>query len=84
MNEGRKPGLAFWAAVALVVVPAMYPVAWGPWIWFEMTQNLGDEIRAVGNGAFAPLEWLGRHHLLPDFYVGYLEKFAVAAIEVHS
>ena len=85
MTDRKKPGVAFWATVVVVAVLLVaYPVAWGPWIWFEMTQSPRDEVRAVGNAAFAPLEWLGRHRLLPDSYVAYLEKFIVAGVEVHS
>src|SRR5262245_10681006 len=83
-NSRNKPSVAFWGAMVLVALLAMYPIAWGPWIWFEMTKNPPDAIRIVGNGAFAPLEWLGRHRLLPEFYFRYIERCAVAGVKVNS
>ena len=32
MTDRKKPGIAFWATVALVVVLA-YPLSFGPWCW---------------------------------------------------
>jgi hypothetical protein len=35
MTDRKKPGVAFWATVALVVVLVAYPLSFGPacWIW---------------------------------------------------
>ena len=34
MTARKKPGLAFWAAVALVVVLVAYPISFGPACWW--------------------------------------------------
>src|SRR5579864_3855419 len=33
MNSRNKPGVAFWASVALVVALMVYPLSWGPVLW---------------------------------------------------
>ncbi len=33
MTSRKKPGVAFWATVGLVVVLAAYPLSFGPAIW---------------------------------------------------
>jgi hypothetical protein len=34
MNEGSKPGIAFWATVVIVVVLVAYPLSFGPACWW--------------------------------------------------
>src|SRR5215510_8950693 len=33
MTEGKKPSLAFWATIVLIVVLVAYPLSFGPWCW---------------------------------------------------
>jgi hypothetical protein len=33
MTSRKKPGVAFWATVVLVVVLVGYPLSFGPWCW---------------------------------------------------
>ena len=33
MTSRKKPGVAFWATVALVAVLMGYPLSFGPWCW---------------------------------------------------
>jgi hypothetical protein len=35
MTDRKKPGVAFWATVAMVVVLVGYPLSWGPAWWLS-------------------------------------------------
>jgi hypothetical protein len=38
-NDRKKPGVAFWATVALFVVLAAYPLSFGPACWWFSTEE---------------------------------------------
>ena len=35
MTSRKKPGVAFWATVAVVVVLVAYPLSFGPLVWLD-------------------------------------------------
>jgi hypothetical protein len=56
--DRKKPGVAFWATVVVVVVLLIYPAMWGPLWWAHV--RLGEpqwSARAI-MVAYAPLMWV--------------------------
>jgi len=53
MTDRKKPGVAFWATVVVVVVLA-YPLSFGPACWITSRTNVGAEAVPV---LFQPLTW---------------------------
>jgi hypothetical protein len=41
ISSGKKPGVAFWATVVVVVVLIAYPLSIGPACWISSRANLG-------------------------------------------
>ena len=63
MTDRKKPGVAFWATVALVVVLVGYPLGIGPAIWLydhDCFDEDGLPLAAL-RWLYGPLKWL-------DFY----------------
>jgi hypothetical protein len=56
MTDRKKPGMAFWATVALVVVLVAYPLSLGPATWLF---NNGWLPGTAINWLYAPLAWIG-------------------------
>lgn len=74
MTCRKKPGVAFWATVVVVVLLVLYPLSWGPQLWLMMsghvpvwTDRLYNPLRyalerapqGVTRAADAYLEWWG-------------------------
>ena len=57
-EPNKKPGVAFWATVVVVVVLVAYPLSWGPAAW--ICTGLGDPQWAVNAylRIYAPLLWM--------------------------
>ena len=53
-DERKKPGVAFWATVALVVGLLAYPLSYGPSIWLVRRGYLPN----MTIGFYAPMTWL--------------------------
>jgi hypothetical protein len=43
-SDRKKPGVAFWATVVLVVVVVGYPLSFGPACWISSRLNAGTSI----------------------------------------
>ena len=60
-SDRKKPGLAFWTTVALVVVLVGYPLSWGPvlgfWTWLGQPIWLARVIDVI----YLPID-LARFH----------------------
>src|SRR5689334_4037306 len=41
-SDRKKPGVAFWAAVAVVVALVLYPLSFGPWCWLTAQADRGS------------------------------------------
>ena len=52
MESQKKPGVAFWTTVILVVVS--YPATFGPACWISSRTGIGA---SVVSAAYAPLTW---------------------------
>jgi hypothetical protein len=58
MADRKKPGMAFWATV-VVVVAVLYPASTGPLVWLDAHQLLPPWTRGPVDFFYAPLEMLG-------------------------
>jgi len=56
MTDRKKPGVALWASVALVVVLVGYPLSFGPVCWMNSRNGFGDRLL---RGFFHPILRLG-------------------------
>ena len=63
MTSRKKPGVAFWATVVVVVVLVAYPLSFGPAMWF--TVRSGDSVRYACGVVYAPMFWLDEHAPVP-------------------
>jgi hypothetical protein len=57
MTDRKKPGVAFWATVALVVVLVGYPLSIGPWFWVVTTGRIPISLIWIDH-AYDPLRWI--------------------------
>jgi len=56
MTEPRKkPGVAFWVTVAVVVAVLAYPVSYGPWLYVTARWGNNTRFAAATAWAFVPL-----------------------------
>jgi hypothetical protein len=58
MTDRKKPGVAFWATVALAVVLAGYPLSFGPACWISSRWSGSD---LAFQTTFRPLVWVVDH-----------------------
>jgi hypothetical protein len=59
MTSRKKPGVAFWATVALVVVIVGYPLSFGPACW--ISSHFANDESAFVSAAYRPIFWLYVH-----------------------
>jgi hypothetical protein len=59
VNSRKKPGVAFWATVAVVAALVGYPLSWGPVCWIR-SDFLGDADWAMEMyfTIYGPLLWI--------------------------
>jgi hypothetical protein len=65
MTSHKKPGVAFWATVVVVVVLVAYPLSFGPACWISSHLNAGTRAVTV---VYRPIT-----SFLDDAYVGTLD-----------
>ena len=58
MTDRKKPGVALWATVVVVVV-VLYPASTGPLVWLDEHRLLPSWTRGPVDFLYAPLEMLG-------------------------
>ena len=79
MTSRKKPGVAFWATVVLVVALVGYPQSFGPACWITSRTNVGvSKIPVVyrpmmwgmarDDGFSDALDWYSRLFAAPDWY----------------
>ena len=70
MDSGKKPGVAFWATVVVVVVLVAYPLSFGPACW--ITSHMQPSGR-FASAAYRPilLAWLNG----PDWFGAALASY---------
>ncbi len=54
MTSRKKPGVAFWATVVVVVVLVAYPLSFGPACWISSRLNAGTRAVTV---VYRPVTW---------------------------
>jgi hypothetical protein len=64
--DRKKPGVAFWATVVVVVVALLYPISFGPACWISSRLNAGTQAVTV---VYRPITWC-----LSDNYDGPLDN----------
>jgi hypothetical protein len=60
-SDRKKPGVAFWATVALVAVLVGYPLSAGPAIWIAMRTSDEVLLSHPVNRLYAPVWWFCDH-----------------------
>ena len=55
MTDPKKPGMAFWATVVVVVVLVAYPLSFGPACWILTHVELWPDTRNAIEAPYAPL-----------------------------
>ena len=56
MTDRKKPGVAFWATVVVVVALNGYPLSFGPACWAQSRSSDGGTLDAV-NSIYEPILW---------------------------
>ena len=61
MTERKKPGVAFWVTVVLIVALVGYPLSAGPVLW--SIDKIGQPDWAFGlfRFVYGPLDWIAFH-----------------------
>ena len=57
MTDRKKPGVAFWATVVLVVVLTLYVLSFGPACWITSRMNFGTSAIGVIYRPIVPAMW---------------------------
>ncbi len=55
MTSRKKPGLAFWATVVVVVVLVAYALSFGPWCWIASRCRAPYESRQIACPFYRPI-----------------------------
>jgi hypothetical protein len=58
MTDRKKPGVAFWATVGLVVALVGYPLSIGPAVWLYDRDLLSPQTTQVLEVFYWPMTWL--------------------------
>jgi hypothetical protein len=56
----KKPGVAFWATVVVVVV-LLYLASFGPFVWIEWSTNPPERLHNAAWFLYSPCDWLYSH-----------------------
>ena len=83
MTSRKKPGVAFWATVVVVVLLVAYPFTWGPWVWLKMTYKQPRCLYSAGDSAFTPLRALRKRGMLPEWYIRNYEEWVASAVRIN-
>jgi hypothetical protein len=54
-NDRKKPGIAFWTLVAVVIVLILYPLSLGPACWISCKAERGEEFVTA---LYRPILWI--------------------------
>ena len=57
ITDRKKPGVAFWATVIVVVVLVAYPLSFGPACWLIWNVELSQPVLNFLDAFYDPLEW---------------------------
>jgi hypothetical protein len=83
MTDRKKAGAAFWAAVVVALVLIIYPLSFGPYLWFHWRFEIEPVwLDKAADVFFAPAIWLCQKELGPlgDSYNRYCEWWIVLAV----
>jgi hypothetical protein len=53
--DRKKPGVAFWASVVVVVLVLSYPLSWGPACWLTRNGWVPEWLSDAANFLYFPL-----------------------------
>src|SRR5260370_40830104 len=68
MTDRKKPGVAFWITVALVVVLAVYSLSFGPACWIHERKGIGESTIPI---LYYPIIWISERCQLNDITFRY-------------
>jgi hypothetical protein len=73
--DRKKPGVAFWATVVVVVVLIGYPVSIGPAAWLNDHWEIQGWAYLALNRFYLPLDWVARNAPgpIPDILFWYAD-----------
>ena len=77
MTDRKKPGVAFWATVVVVVALVGYPLSWGPVLYLEMSGWISPSL--IGR-FYAPVGWLLLGPGKPKWFLAYLTWWMQRAV----
>jgi hypothetical protein len=55
LTDRKKPGVAFWATVVVVVVLGAYPLSFGPWCWVCSRVSLPSVVHEATSFFYSPI-----------------------------
>jgi len=67
MTSRKKPGVAFWATVMVVVMLVLYPLSFGPACWISNRAGIGSSVVAT---IYRPITWAMNSGCLPRLIDG--------------
>src|SRR5262245_39415133 len=71
-SDRKKPGVAFWATVTMVVLVVLYPLSIGPVIWLVDREMLPERFAEPVAVFYFPLEWaVGSSDATAQIYAWY-------------
>jgi hypothetical protein len=75
MTDRKKPGVAFWATVVVVVVLVGYPLSFGPVAWLSHHKRPPGWIGHLTEYFYTPLFWIVQHAPMPilDLFKWYID-----------
>jgi hypothetical protein len=77
MTDNReKPGVAFWASIAVAVVLVGYPLSFGPACWLHEWNGTGESTIPT---LYYPVIWLAKHSEFGDLVNSYAKAGRVHA-----
>jgi hypothetical protein len=54
VTDRKKPGVAFWATVVVVVALVGYPLSFGPFLWASYSFDLPPTVLSAGKSFYRP------------------------------
>ena len=82
----KKPGVAFWATLVVVLLLVAYPLSHGPWITIYIATHADQPEIDASSAFYAPIDLAIENSppAIQDLYDSYLEWWAALGIFWHN